>query len=568
MLKRETELITFLLIALLILSGCSSDGGPSAGSNPNNVVVSVEGGGEVTQEDSGSKTELKAQPDDGSIFLRWEGDIVSTNNPEYVNNTEVQDITAVFVSDSSLDNGVFKLINSWGKEFGPNNDGAFYMTYEAAIKNEVYVTMFEPNDNYEPKAVALINISNPSREDVEIKLSNGQKDKKLYSNKVDMYFSNEYNISDYEFYYKGGSIPFPNNNIVIDITDLLPLDGELSLEITNDSSASAYISEFSLELYDDYSSQPEEVYSKDINGSIEVAAGDTDILKLENIFTEQSYISSAGFSYLEGFSRSITKGDIENYDEPAVNQSLSSGKKSGGLLNLTKLEHKKALEDNLIQKLDTSLLAASFRDVDAVDNSQSKYFPPVGNQKQEGSCVSWSMVYYTLGYYEARENNWDLSAEDYQDIAEDNLLSPDFIYQLVNNGEDLGSYYIDNMAMITNTGAASWENMYPDDKEHTNWGNEAAWRESVKYKAAFPVYEILVNSYDDIRAIKHLLNEGYIMSISINAEEYFKSYTDNNIEYKELWTVDNYDGSETNHANTIVGYDDNYNGSAEDITIK
>lgn len=87
------------------------------------------------------------------------------------------------------------------------------------------------------------------------------------------------------------------------------------------------------------------------------------------------------------------------------------------------------------------------------DNSNSKWFPPIGNQDGEGSCVSWACGYYTKTFQEAREHHWDLSActwdggywghpnEAYQEY----IFSPDFIYHQVNNGVDNGSYYSDNM---------------------------------------------------------------------------------------------------------------------------
>ena len=90
------------------------------------------------------------------------------------------------------------------------------------------------------------------------------------------------------------------------------------------------------------------------------------------------------------------------------------------------------------------------------DNSSTVWFPPIGNQGSEGSCVSWACGYYTKTFQEAREHNWDLSGclweggyYGYPSIGyQDKVFSPDFIYHQVNNGIDNGSYYYDNMELL------------------------------------------------------------------------------------------------------------------------
>ena len=42
------------------------------------------------------------------------------------------------------------------------------------------------------------------------------------------------------------------------------------------------------------------------------------------------------------------------------------------------------------------------------DNSATNWFPPIGNQGSEGSCVSWACGYYTKTFQEAKEHNWNL----------------------------------------------------------------------------------------------------------------------------------------------------------------
>ena len=51
------------------------------------------------------------------------------------------------------------------------------------------------------------------------------------------------------------------------------------------------------------------------------------------------------------------------------------------------------------------------------------------------------------------------------------------------------------------------------------------------------------------------LAAGYLVSVSIDANQY------KNLTEKDVWNTSTYIYPDTNHANTIVGYDDNFNGS-------
>ncbi|HTX44380.1 MAG TPA: hypothetical protein VMC61_06580, partial [Methanocella sp.] len=83
------------------------------------------------------------------------------------------------------------------------------------------------------------------------------------------------------------------------------------------------------------------------------------------------------------------------------------------------------------------------------DNSKSKYFPPIGSQGVEGSCVCWATGYYTKTFQEAKEHDWNVSAATWSGghygapsaSYQDHIMSPDFLYHQINNGVDSGSYY-------------------------------------------------------------------------------------------------------------------------------
>jgi hypothetical protein len=76
----------------------------------------------------------------------------------------------------------------------------------------------------------------------------------------------------------------------------------------------------------------------------------------------------------------------------------------------------------------------------SVDQSAKPWFPPIGNQDGEGSCVAWAVEYYTKTFQEAKEQSWDLSGATWEggyngyptQSYQNRIISPDFIYHLIN----------------------------------------------------------------------------------------------------------------------------------------
>ena len=195
------------------------------------------------------------------------------------------------------------------------------------------------------------------------------------------------------------------------------------------------------------------------------------------------------------------------------------------------------------------------------DNSATNWFPPIGNQGIQNSCVSWACGYYTKTFQEAKEHNWDLSGCSWEggswghpDAAyQDKIFSPAFIYNQVNNGFDNGSYYSDNIKLLDRIGCCTWDKMQYIPNDYTIWPAESAWRQAPLYRSQPNYSYINVSTDADIENLKQLLTDGNLAIIAVNAN-YFYSH----LATGDIWTLDNYNPSGTNHANTIVGYDDNY----------
>jgi parallel beta-helix repeat protein len=207
------------------------------------------------------------------------------------------------------------------------------------------------------------------------------------------------------------------------------------------------------------------------------------------------------------------------------------------------------------------------RGATSVDHTTSDYFPPIGDQQQEGSCVAWGVGYYMKTFQEASEHDWDLSgttwdnATDSIDSNKDKIMSPEFLYHLINFGLDIGASYTDAYKLIERVGICSWENMPYYDYDHTTWPSEDAWREAPYYRTSpdWPgAWYYNLQASGGMDALKEWIEADNLAVISINANEYYDTDED------DLWTVDNIAWTSTNHANTIVGYDDNFGPYTEE----
>lgn len=201
-----------------------------------------------------------------------------------------------------------------------------------------------------------------------------------------------------------------------------------------------------------------------------------------------------------------------------------------------------------------------------VDHTEDPYFPPIGNQDGEGSCVCWAVGYYVKTYQEAKEHGWDLSKAIWEGgyhgqpspQYQNKIMSPDFLYHLINGGIDTGSSYASAIHTINQIGICSWAAMPYNPSNPTSWPSETAWREAPSYRGNSDIKYIRFNDGNGIYKLKSLLASGELAVLSINPGQYSKLSSNNN-----LWTLDNYE-SGGGHANTIVGYDDNFGPYTEE----
>lgn len=217
----------------------------------------------------------------------------------------------------------------------------------------------------------------------------------------------------------------------------------------------------------------------------------------------------------------------------------------------------------------TTFSAATDGLPDFVDNSTSKYFPPIKSQGSQGSCVAWSQAYYQFTY----EMNKSLDRES----TAENCFSPTFTYNMSNYGEDVGCFPNNTYGNMKKIGVAPWSTVPYTMEEHRNWyPDEKIWQEAAKYRVdevkVLPNFrtgsgkQVTYPDDPDLTQIKTLLNEGHILSFGAYINRWKKSTIKTNSAYPEN---DKYAGEDVvtatspdigngyGHRMTLVGYNDN-----------
>jgi len=495
----------------------------------------------------------------------------NTGSSRYSSSSSYQ----VRLSESSSSSSIrFKIANSWGIGGWENiPDGFVYMTDQALIVNNIDTFFYLPKSNYQPKMVAVFKMTHPIRSDCVLTVGVGNPNSPRQSKAV-------YGANDFggPYYCAGGPWPFPNNRIVVDITEFLPLQSEtvfLKVYDSNDSSLTGTVEYFAVETYTSY---PNSLATRYIASGLPLNTSNNTTLTIQIptlSFSSESRDSASDMSdllYLA--SEAVTPEMVyssfpelqTNRDAPQVEMYGTYGT---GLRHPTAEEWEKIIADGSIRKVDSKKLlelAKATISRGTIDLSQSQYFPPIGNQGSKGSCGSFSMGYYIATYYLARKYNWNLYGASWEGgdygaptaAYQDYIMSPDFLYHqiLAYNTEETtwGTTYQDNMTVLTNIGISAWRKMPYDLSTHQTWPSEDAWRQAPLNRFEYYgspnniIYWIPVSDVSDIQSLQYLLESGIMISVSINAGNY--QYLNS----EDLWDINTYLLEGSNHANTIVGY--------------
>ncbi|ADD09018.1 right-handed parallel beta-helix repeat-containing protein [Candidatus Aciduliprofundum boonei] len=208
------------------------------------------------------------------------------------------------------------------------------------------------------------------------------------------------------------------------------------------------------------------------------------------------------------------------------------------------LPDRKELENLIGHKMIIGL-NTKVREPSSVRWDLDPHFPPVGDQEWQGSCTAWAVSYYQNGFLQRMIYNWT-------DDSLGHLMSPSWTYNKANFGEDGGSTFEGNIEVIESVGDATLANMTYNPSDYVSWGDENAWRDAPKHRIG-NYYLVYFGNDSGIATIKELLQEGYLVTFGIDASQFGNGFADGNY----IISSQEYNSNSPNHAQTIVGYDDN-----------
>jgi len=133
--------------------------------------------------------------------------------------------------------------------------------------------------------------------------------------------------------------------------------------------------------------------------------------------------------------------------------------------------------------------------------------PPVGNQGKQLSCVGWAAAYALKCFQEKIENKVTI------------LFSPSFIYNQINNGQDGGSRFIDALNLLSQVGAAKFDDMPYNENDWTSQPSETVKENAKPYRID---YWRQVNIMD-IKEVKNQVNAGYPVVIGTAVDQGFQA---------------------------------------------
>lgn len=447
--------------------------------------------------------------------------------------------------------GAFKIANSFGKGGWENvPDGFLWMTYEAMKQSQISAWIVDRRRDYSPTALAVIEIAHEKRRDITISIGTGDPEAPIATKTF------------FNYVQHGGDLPFPDNKIVLDITDLVPIQGEavtIGLFDSDVNEETGTLRSFSVEVYDDADQNPIRTYHAP---GLPLPTQNCQTLTARIEGVEVSGLRNASLRSTNQASRLFQSSRIPTREEfEAIQRDHLKMAESG---SISEEQWEKIYAHGLIRVIDAYVPENRQRE-EAIDLSASKYFPPIGDQGDKNACVAWSTGYYVTSYYNAWNHDWDLSGAEW--IADDSvgypspaywdkLMSPDFIYHQINKGVDDGSAYIDAYHLIVDIGACTWDIKPYALEDYTSYPSEAAWRNAPFHRQRHvdpemnAIYYVQCATDEQVEIFKNLLRDGYLFTIAVNSNFYHR------LSQNDLWHTRNYDVIPTNHANTVVGFDD------------
>ncbi len=209
--------------------------------------------------------------------------------------------------------------------------------------------------------------------------------------------------------------------------------------------------------------------------------------------------------------------------------------------------------------------------ITSVDNSKLKYFPKIADQGSLNSCTAWATVYYQFSYTVNKQLKRDGKLDE-------NTFSPTWVYNMINEGENQGTFYSDAMTVLAEIGAVPMTLVPSQNQELGNnvrdcHATKENWIEASKYRVS-EFYNIdlknrefntivTCNTDVDLDTVKKALATGEVLSATTYSSKWVKQtikandYVKENSKYigEKIITMCNTPDYGA-HRVTIVGYND------------
>ncbi len=182
----------------------------------------------------------------------------------------------------------------------------------------------------------------------------------------------------------------------------------------------------------------------------------------------------------------------------------------------------------------------------------SDYMPPAGDQNPQNACVAFATTYACLSYYNLRRQGLSSSQSNHN-----NTLSPAYVYNQINDGQNKGTYFEDAFNILSREGSCTYASMPFQPNDLQTQPNQKQKAEAASFR--IDTYRRL-NLKEAVVSIKaELMNENPV----IIATSYDKTYYDGGFTVSSstpyIWNRQMGSNSQMGHAILIVGYDDELN---------
>ncbi len=273
------------------------------------------------------------------------------------------------------------------------------------------------------------------------------------------------------------------------------------------------------------------------------------------IVTQQVQLNELGL-------QRVNNARIADGLEPLTENDLTVSEWGGGMIGMTQteLDHLEAAGG---QVADTQLTAPlNFNLPDAVDNSQTDWFPEIGDQIG-GSCGSFSSTYYMATYMTAMARGLTVT-DTYGDNIPEYVFSTKWTYNMLNGMDEGGSGPTEAYRLFIDHGVVSLADL-PYDSNLNEWvyDDPDMWRNALRNRMDQAGFLGGVHTDTGLDTLKLGLTNGFIF----NYGDYISSYIDVNVSDDPATAEDDayagqqvyyaVNGTDGSHAITIVGYNDN-----------